>query len=134
MRDVRIIALDLDGTLLDSGKNLSETNRAALAEAAGRGIHIVPTTGRFFGGMLESVRLVPRLAEMPYELISHHQLAALIACENRLIEPVQQMSFGARVIAVAHVFVEFLDNPLLRNGIQRHVFHPLLRFCTTRLS
>ena len=59
MRDIRIIALDLDGTLLDSGKNLSETNRAALAEAAGRGIHIVPTTGRFFGGMPESVRALP---------------------------------------------------------------------------
>ena len=84
--------------------------------------------------MLESVRFVPRLAEMPHEFVSHHQLATLIACKNRLIKPVQQMPFGTRVITVAHVFVEFLDNPLLRNGIQRHVFHPLLRFCTTRLS
>ena len=59
MRDIRIIALDLDGTLLDSGKNLSETNRAALAAAAEKGVHIVPTTGRFFGGMPESVRALP---------------------------------------------------------------------------
>ena len=59
MRDIRIIALDLDGTLLDSGKNLSEVNRAALAAAAKRGILIVPTTGRFFGGMPESVRALP---------------------------------------------------------------------------
>ena len=60
MRDIRIIALDLDGTLLDSGKNLSEANRAALAAAAEKGVHIVPTTGRFFGGMPESVRTLPR--------------------------------------------------------------------------
>ena len=59
MRDIRIIALDLDGTLLDSGKNLSEANRAALAAAAEKGVHIVPTTGRFFGGMPESVRALP---------------------------------------------------------------------------
>ena len=59
MRDIRIIALDLDGTLLDSGKNLSEANRAALAAAAEKGVHIVPTTGRFFGGMPESVRELP---------------------------------------------------------------------------
>ena len=59
MSDIRIIALDLDGTLLDSGKNLSEANRAALAAAAEKGIHIVPTTGRFFGGMPESVRALP---------------------------------------------------------------------------
>ena len=59
MADVRIIALDLDGTLLDSGKNLSAANRDALAAAAEKGIHIVPTTGRFFGGMPESVRELP---------------------------------------------------------------------------
>ena len=59
MTDIRIIALDLDGTLLDSGKNLSAANRDALAAAAEKGIHIVPTTGRFFGGMPESIRALP---------------------------------------------------------------------------
>ena len=59
MADIRIVALDLDGTLLDSGKNLSVANRDALVAAAERGIHIVPTTGRFFGGMPESVRELP---------------------------------------------------------------------------
>ena len=56
---VRLIALDLDGTLLDSSKRLSERNRNALAAAAGRGIHVVPTTGRFFGAMPEAVRALP---------------------------------------------------------------------------
>ena len=59
MKDIKIIALDLDGTLLDSQKRLSSENQAALAEAAAKGIHIVPTTGRFFGMMPEAVRDLP---------------------------------------------------------------------------
>ena len=56
---VKIIALDLDGTLLDSSKNLSESNRVALERAAAAGIHVVPTTGRFFGMMPECIRSLP---------------------------------------------------------------------------
>ncbi len=58
-RDVKIVALDLDGTLLDSQKRLSEVNRAALEAAAAKGVLIVPTTGRFFGMMPPAVRDLP---------------------------------------------------------------------------
>lgn len=56
---LRIVALDLDGTLLDSQKRLSDANRAALARAAEKGAFIVPTTGRFFGMMPPAVRDLP---------------------------------------------------------------------------
>ena len=56
---IKIVALDLDGTLLDSAKNLSAANRAALEAAAARGVHVVPTTGRFFGMMPAAVRDLP---------------------------------------------------------------------------
>jgi len=59
MPDIRILALDLDGTLLDSGKRLSEANRNALAAAAAKGVLVVPTTGRFFGMMPPAVRDLP---------------------------------------------------------------------------
>ena len=58
-RDIKIISLDLDGTLLDSRKRLSDGNRAALEEAAAKGVLIVPTTGRFFGMMPQAVRDLP---------------------------------------------------------------------------
>ena len=58
-RNVKILALDLDGTLLDSDKKLTTGNRAALERAARAGIHIVPTTGRFYGGMPECIRELP---------------------------------------------------------------------------
>jgi Cof subfamily protein (haloacid dehalogenase superfamily) len=43
---VRLIALDIDGTLLDSKWQLPEANRAAIAEAARRGIEVALVTGR----------------------------------------------------------------------------------------
>ena len=59
MRKIRLIALDLDGTLLDSDKRLSEENAAALARAAEEGIGIVPATGRFYRGMPQNIRELP---------------------------------------------------------------------------
>lgn len=56
MHNIRLIAFDLDGTLLNSDKQLSKENAAALERAAGEGIEIVPATGRFYKGMPEAVR------------------------------------------------------------------------------
>ena len=61
MPDIRIIALDLDGTLLNSQKELTEGCLSALTQAAEKGIEIVPTTGRFFGGMPACIRELPFL-------------------------------------------------------------------------
>lgn len=60
MRKVRgIIALDLDGTLLNSQKQLTEGNRRALERAYEVGYAIVPTTGRFYNGMPQCIRGLP---------------------------------------------------------------------------
>ena len=60
MRKVKgIIALDLDGTLLNSAKELTEGNRRALERAYEAGYAIVPTTGRFYGGMPQCIRDLP---------------------------------------------------------------------------
>ena len=59
MRNIKLIALDLDGTLLDSGKRLSGENAAALEKAVQAGIEIVPATGRFYRGMPELIRSLP---------------------------------------------------------------------------
>ncbi|MBE6828461.1 MAG: HAD family phosphatase [Ruminococcaceae bacterium] len=59
MHNIKLIALDLDGTLLDSDKNLSYENSAALEKAAEQGIEIVPATGRFYLGMPEIIRKLP---------------------------------------------------------------------------
>ena len=48
---IKLILLDLDGTLLDSEKRLPEENKNALIRAAEKGVLIAPATGRYFGGI-----------------------------------------------------------------------------------
>ncbi len=56
--DIRLIALDLDGTLLTEDKRLSERNRKALEACIQKGIYMVPCTGRTFEGIPSVVRQV----------------------------------------------------------------------------
>ena len=46
MSQISLIALDLDGTLLNSEKKISPRNRAALVAAQAQGVKVVLTTGR----------------------------------------------------------------------------------------
>lgn len=43
---IRLVALDLDGTLLDSQSQISPRTRQAIADAIGRGVIVLPCTGR----------------------------------------------------------------------------------------
>lgn len=44
----KIIALDMDGTLLSSNHQISEGNRRAIEEARNHGVHVILSTGRSF--------------------------------------------------------------------------------------
>ncbi len=46
LRPVRLVALDIDGTLLRSDKTVSERTRAAVARAREQGVRVVLVTGR----------------------------------------------------------------------------------------
>ena len=59
MKSIGIIALDLDGTLLDSQKRLSGRNKEALLRCSDLGIEIVPTTGRAVDGIMPEIRNLP---------------------------------------------------------------------------
>lgn len=54
--DVRLIALDLDDTLLDSNRKISDKNVQVLQECARRGIYVVLCSGRAEDGILPFVR------------------------------------------------------------------------------
>ncbi len=53
MIDYKIIASDLDGTLLDSSGKVSEENLSAIRAFSSRGIHFVPASGRSLSEMPE---------------------------------------------------------------------------------
>src|SRR5271155_5239725 len=55
---VRLIALDIDGTLLDSRCPLPEPNGAAIAAAVGRGIEVALVTGRRYDFALPIARQI----------------------------------------------------------------------------
>lgn len=55
----KLLAFDLDYTLLDSQKRLSEENLAALHAAAEKGVILVPATGRVYQGLPEKIRELP---------------------------------------------------------------------------
>ena len=46
MADIKLIALDLDGTLLTTDKRLTDRTKETLKAARDRGIKVVLTTGR----------------------------------------------------------------------------------------
>ncbi len=58
-KEIKLIALDLDGTLLTTQKMLTDRNRAALQKCAEQGIEIVPCTGRIWKGVPEVVKNLP---------------------------------------------------------------------------
>lgn len=46
MADIKLLALDMDGTLFTTDKQITAENRAALKAADEKGVHVVITTGR----------------------------------------------------------------------------------------
>lgn len=56
---IQLIAIDLDGTLLNSRLEVSPANRQALVAAAERGIQLLVVTGRRFHSALPFVRQIP---------------------------------------------------------------------------
>jgi len=60
--NIKLIATDLDGTLLNKSTTITQRNIDALKAASDKGILIVPATGRLFEGIPECVRTLPFLS------------------------------------------------------------------------
>jgi len=78
---IQLIAMDIDGTLLDSRAQVPPQNAQAIAEAASRGIEIVIVTGRRF----HSARLIAE--ELPCDaklIVSNGALVKSISGETHL--------------------------------------------------
>ena len=56
---IKILAFDLDYTLLNDKKIIPPENFEALSYAAAKGIYIVPATGRVYQGIPEELRRLP---------------------------------------------------------------------------
>lgn len=63
MKDYKLIALDMDGTLLNSRKEISKKTKEMIRRAATEGKHVVLSTGR---GVAELTEYLEQLPEMRY--------------------------------------------------------------------
>lgn len=55
-KNIKIVALDLDGTTFNSAGDISEGNVRALEEAAAAGVHIVVSTGRAYSSLPQHIK------------------------------------------------------------------------------
>ena len=104
---IRLIALDIDGTLLSSRFTVSDRNRAAIAEATRRGIEVALVTGRRYDFALP----VAQQIESPLTMIVNNgalvrtkegrtHLRHLLSRETalRVLQATQQWREGASVV------------------------------------
>ena len=59
MQDIRLIGLDLDGTVFDDAKHISPRNLAAIEAAVQAGIIVLPATGRTATGVPQAFTGIP---------------------------------------------------------------------------
>lgn len=59
--DIRLVALDLDGTTMNSDNRLSDYNRKSLEAAVQAGIQVVVASGRAFDALPKEVLSIPGL-------------------------------------------------------------------------
>lgn len=105
-KDIRLIALDLDGTLLTTQKELSSRNRAALLKCAEQGIEIVPCTGRIWRGVPEIVRNLPGVH---YAITVNGAVVEDVAGSRVLDERKMELSTALEILALAKQFQTMYD-------------------------
>jgi len=91
---VQLIALDIDGTLLNSRFSVSERNRAAIAEATRRGIEVALVTGRRYDFAMPVARQIDSPLTM---IVNNGALVRTKEGETRLRHLLQRET-GARVL------------------------------------
>ena len=56
---IRLVAIDIDGTLLDSRWHLPDRNREAIVAAVAPGVEVALVTGRMYGFAQPIIDLLP---------------------------------------------------------------------------
>ena len=59
MNQIKMIALDLDGTLFNDEKRISRRNRDTIKRAIEQGVVVLPCTGRHLEGLPEELKKIP---------------------------------------------------------------------------
>ena len=119
MKSIGLIALDLDGTLLDSQKCLSPRNKEALCRCARLGIEIVPTTGRAVDGIMPEIRA---LAGVNYAITTNGASVMELACRKSLNRCTLSNDKAQEIIGIIKKYHAMYDPYIDGRGITQPSF------------
>ena len=120
---IRMIGLDLDGTLLTRKKELTAGNRAALEKAAENGVYIVPVTGRPLSGIPTQVM---ELDFIRYAITSNGAVTTDRACGKTIRERCMSRETAEKTLRAAQgerIILEYFTGGY---GYHDSVTHELL--------
>lgn len=137
MHTIKLLALDLDGTLFNAEKTISDANKLAIQKASAKGVKIVITTGRplaAIGNVLEELGLT---SDDDYCITFNGGLVQ--RCTGQILD---KSSLSYEEVATVHQHLENLALPtdILSEGkvysipskdgrhSQYHLANPLLQF------
>ena len=92
-RDIRLVGLDLDGTVFTDEKTITPATRDAIARAVRAGVAVLPVTGRPRSGLPEEVLAFLRAGS----LTAGHAKALLSLKEEELVLPAAQLMVEKRL-------------------------------------
>ncbi|WP_105902030.1 sugar-phosphatase [Vibrio gangliei] len=75
----KLIAIDMDGTLLNSKGEISQRNKDAIAQARAKGVHVVLASGRPLDGMLFALKELGMNSDMDYVISYNGSLVQTVA-------------------------------------------------------
>src|SRR6267378_3147064 len=97
---IRLLAIDIDGTLLDSRGRLPDAHRDALVRAAARGIEVALVTGRSFHFTRPIVDLLP----LPLTLVCNNGAIVKDSAGTTMMRHLLAREAARQVLAETHRF------------------------------
>ncbi|GFH42030.1 haloacid dehalogenase [Lactococcus hodotermopsidis] len=107
MTKIKLLALDLDGTLLTSEKTISAENKAAIKLAQSAGVHVVITTGRPLKAIEHILTALDLLDDTQYSITFN---GGLVQRNNG--EILSKKTFSYAELAEIHAELARLDLPM----------------------
>jgi Cof subfamily protein (haloacid dehalogenase superfamily) len=105
-RNIRMIGLDLDGTLLDSNKVFTEYARRVIGQAVERGIIVLPATGRPVSGIPKEILGFPGIR---YALTSNGARVLDLQENKVLYERLISYEAGGRLLEILKRYDALLE-------------------------
>ena len=107
-KKIRLLALDLDGTLLNGAKQITPRTQAALERARQQGVLMVPVTGRPAQGLPPAVLSLPEKYRLPVHLFYYegYSIAETAAVLGRRESTVRAQLTRARAMLREKLEVE----------------------------